>query len=394
MAAFDPKLHSMFEGRHNVQSNACVGENGCSDFETYALGYFDAAKLILKQVLDPHKCLIQDQLVYPILFNFRHGIELSLKHISKSLTRSGITVSEFDNNTHDLQKLWSRFTKQAKQDRRLLTIADQLTPAIEQIHEADPLAQEFRYSEKRDGFPSLEGRKIVDLATVYQLLEYTVSHFNGLFGLSYQIEKERLYGSFTKELNREELEQLSKELPDKSNWSESEEFAKIRTKWMDRLGLSSRTFSKAIEFIEGHREFAGNIGMYSEIAGVNDEDLDRILKAAKKLNSYQKARTELSIESLLSEYERECFEETGVKLTPALVTKINALFYLARDQHLSEEYPQLLKHFEYSESSIEMSQLWADFAHVFEKTTFVACALKALRMVGRPDLADSFGEES
>lgn len=85
MTDFDPRTCNIFEPRHSTHANACVGENGYVNAETYAIGYFQATRLLLEDVLNIKNKRFQDTLVYPILFNFRHGIEISIKQISKVL---------------------------------------------------------------------------------------------------------------------------------------------------------------------------------------------------------------------------------------------------------------------------------------------------------------------
>lgn len=391
MEEFDPKLHSIFIGRHRAQCNACVGENGCADFETYAIGYFDAAKLILRQVLDPQKCHVQDQLVYPILFNFRHGIELGLKFVSKHLEEVGIKPSKPNYGTHELDTLWAMLLEQSGHDRRLQDITERLSSAIDQIHEADPLAQEFRYSVRKDGVPSLKDRSIVDLATVLQLLSFTKDQFEQLFSLVYRIIEERRLGSFTAEFNRSELERLSLELPSRPSWKKTGEFGKVQERWIKKYKLTNRAFCRAIEFIQSHKEFAGNIGQYSELNGIDDDELESILIAARKLRDYEDEYSSKPFQACFHEKEREFFAETGVKLTPGLVTCINALFYLSRDKHLSEVLTQLLDRFSYKDPHTDENILWADFSHVFEKTNFIDCICNSLKLAGRPDLSEKFG---
>lgn len=66
------------EGEHQ-NLNACVGTNGGPyDFSSYGEGFFYAAFYNIEAIIDGKWTL--DLLVYPICFNFRHGIELYIKH--------------------------------------------------------------------------------------------------------------------------------------------------------------------------------------------------------------------------------------------------------------------------------------------------------------------------
>lgn len=62
-------------------------------------GYKDAADQLVEFVLRAHNIRIQDQLVFPILFNYRHSIELFLKPIYMRATNKLC-------KGHDLLDIW------------------------------------------------------------------------------------------------------------------------------------------------------------------------------------------------------------------------------------------------------------------------------------------------
>lgn len=390
VAAYDPEKHSIFEGRHHV-CTACVGNNGGSDFETYAMGYFDAAKLLLVEVTDPKKCLTQDTLVYPILFNLRHGVELSIKHVSRVLSEAQLPNPGATQNTHELKQLWADLTEQSKPDRRLLAAIHELDPAVLQMHEADPLAQEFRYAERNDGVPSFKGRHIVDLVTVLELATFTAERFDQFFYLARRIATERRYKSFTPELNRDELEQLSKDLPDADTWSGSERFKQVKTDWMTKYNLSGRAFIRAIEFIKRHREFSANIGLRKPLIALDERMLNLLLSASIQMLSehWKEAKTFRTV------FEREdpavtAFKATKIKLTKSLVAEVCALFYQGRDSDLSEEYEARLQYHGRYPARVSQQTLRADFQHVFSKLNFAECLCEGLRQIGHPEFTLKF----
>ena len=133
MTEFDPATCNIFERRHSVYANACVGGNGYVDAETYAVGYFEATRLLLRLVLNRKNGLTQDTLVYPILFNFRHGIELSIKRVAKVLHDCGISTLHHGKITHDLDSLWEGLKEQSRVDRRLIQSHEDLTPVVRQL---------------------------------------------------------------------------------------------------------------------------------------------------------------------------------------------------------------------------------------------------------------------
>lgn len=390
MTDFNPDSVSIFEGRHSVHANACVGKNGIADFETYAVGYFDAARVILTQLLEPKNGLIQDTLVYPVLFNFRHGTELSIKRYSQVLWGCDLKGDKMNLDTHSLETLWEGFLGQAKGDRRLLVASEPLSPVIRQLHDADPSAQEFRYSELKDGAPCLDGKRVIDLATVLELLDYAQPKFDAMFGLVETIAVERSFGSYTSELNREELKQLSLELPDVNTWANSEEFDVVKQKWKEGYGLSGHAFIRAVDFIKEHREFSGNIGSPKEFAALDEDMLSRLMAAAQKLRRFHNQDRDRDDPDYFYDPAKDYFNSAGVEFSAKLVGEVTAIFYHGRDRRYAEQFEDRIKQHSTFPDNVSKETLLTELLHVFRKTSFIAEMCKGLRCVGYPKLAEKY----
>ncbi|MDZ7641697.1 MAG: hypothetical protein U5J62_06730 [Desulfurivibrio sp.] len=65
-------------------------------------------------------------------------------------------------------------------------------------------------------------------------------------------------GTFTKELSREDIEDISITLPNKDKWEE-EIFVEIREELKSKYKIGSRRLSEALNIIQKHREFCVNI---------------------------------------------------------------------------------------------------------------------------------------
>ena len=103
--------NSLFRGGPNQDLNACVGTNGGPyEFGEYGEGFFEGGFQIVKGIKKGAWTL--DLLVYPATFSFRHGIELYLKHLVRTLESqsSGTTYSK----THSLKDNWAKFVALAK----------------------------------------------------------------------------------------------------------------------------------------------------------------------------------------------------------------------------------------------------------------------------------------
>lgn len=67
--------NALFRGDHELgQYDACVGDNGCSNLYYYA----DSVFLLIDALTTGRKAML-DTLIYPICFNLRHSVELTIK---------------------------------------------------------------------------------------------------------------------------------------------------------------------------------------------------------------------------------------------------------------------------------------------------------------------------
>ncbi len=89
--------------------NACVGTNGRVSEYSYFEGYAEATKRLCLAVLSDDRFLA-DTLIYPIIFNARHSLEIALKISLKEVDR--LNDSKSENNSivtgHNLFKLFNK----------------------------------------------------------------------------------------------------------------------------------------------------------------------------------------------------------------------------------------------------------------------------------------------
>ncbi|QTH72953.1 hypothetical protein [Pseudoalteromonas xiamenensis] len=125
-----------------TQFNACVGNNGNPGMAYYARGFMDAALELGAVALQSESVIRLDELVYPISFNVRHGLEVWLKHFLHKLSfirskdlyaqpepgEAKIRLSDdMMVRTHDIKIFWAWFRFNSEQrDGRFLKINEQL----------------------------------------------------------------------------------------------------------------------------------------------------------------------------------------------------------------------------------------------------------------------------
>ena len=124
-------------------------------------------------------------LLYPILFNYRHGLEAAMKWIIEMYgTLANISLGPNDTN-HDLWALWNKC--------KAISLAapgatdDEALKAVEQVikdfHDLDKDAVALRYSKGKAGKTILLPDKPIDLENVQLVMEFVNNYFKGTDGL-------------------------------------------------------------------------------------------------------------------------------------------------------------------------------------------------------------------
>lgn len=162
------KTDVLFGSGTDLEANACI--SGIDNVMAYQNGYRRAALHLAEYVCDARRG--QDFLVYPIVYLYRHHIELTLKSIIRTacfLIDYTLTEKDLDAlGRHDLAKLWNLA-------RPLLNPACELggSPALPhddlegidsyifQLHKHDPDGQRFRYAVTKS--KGLKGKRVHSL---------------------------------------------------------------------------------------------------------------------------------------------------------------------------------------------------------------------------------------
>ena len=179
---------------------------------------------------------------------------------------------------HSLSKLWGYFKAIAVKDSRLLICYKNIDPILKSLDAADPDAQDFRYpigNAQNGNAPrqTLLGKRIVDLVTVREMVMELQNHLEDLYLITEIVVQERLLGSFTQDLNRDELKRLALDCGnDKTPY-----LAETKEKWKKSHKLSNHAFVRATDFIAQHREFAGYSGTETDLIAIPSELLDKIV---------------------------------------------------------------------------------------------------------------------
>ncbi|BDG61952.1 hypothetical protein [Caldinitratiruptor microaerophilus] len=127
---------------------------GWQALEVYATGYREAAELLSSHVLQTRGD--HDLLVYPIVFLWRHYVELRLKGLLRTAKQLSDDESEM-HLTHGLKDYWYKLRLLIEQPRFPSidkSDLDAVESVIYELDSADPSSFAFRYPFDRRGEPS------------------------------------------------------------------------------------------------------------------------------------------------------------------------------------------------------------------------------------------------
>jgi hypothetical protein len=149
-------------------------------------GYMTAgAALIDEAQRRPHD---RNILLYPILFNYRHGLEAAMKWTIERYGR--LAHVELDVPDHDLWSLWEKCKAiltavPTSDDDEPLRVVEQV---VKDFHGLDKHAVALRYSKNKNGRVILLPDKPIDLENVQRVMEAPDNFFKGADGLLADIE--------------------------------------------------------------------------------------------------------------------------------------------------------------------------------------------------------------
>jgi hypothetical protein len=152
----------------------------------FRLGYYHAALDLARQLAEGKGQLSS---AMPVLFLFRHYLELAMKDVFEAAGAFNIQQSDCLFG-HDLEKLLLELRKVAgSYDLSCREELGEVALTILEIHRADQRATAFRYAIRRDGDPQLERHGVVDVSMLMVRMASAADFFEHL--LDDMVEEER-----------------------------------------------------------------------------------------------------------------------------------------------------------------------------------------------------------
>jgi HEPN domain-containing protein len=165
--------------------NANIANDGFTRLVLMMEGYKEAADLMVEAAAENRR--MRDMLVFPIIFNYRQFLELSLKY---QLATFGPAVGVEPNwRTHDLLELWGEFLEML--ERYGTPDPDEADPIVGEIvlefAKIDPGSYSYRYPVDRQGRPLPVAYRDLYLPTLADVMEAVAGYFTGSDGYLSQV---------------------------------------------------------------------------------------------------------------------------------------------------------------------------------------------------------------
>ncbi|SMP59701.1 DUF3775 domain-containing protein [Novosphingobium panipatense] len=380
-----------FEVLNDGDWNACIGKQG--DEINYVEGYLQAAQLLVDTLLEKEMFGSRDTLAMPILFNARHGLELALKYVLRELVALGMARTREGPIDHDLHAYWVHLSEQRIGDRACREQLAELKPFVESFMKQDIDGQELRYFEHRDGKQSLGEQAVVNLPLIQASVRELRDILDRLMERVARLGQEHVSGTKTAECSRSDLIAIARIVGPKPSWTE-EAFLERKADAMAQFGLSSKSFSKALDAIKASRELKNLIEVESDLLHLSEAKILEIVALWLDANPPKPASTpprvvnaaSISFDDVMRYGDKMSTLNKAVmeQLTVEEFADLQTIFYVGRDQRFGEEYPRLL------ETTLEAHRLakerYALFHHILSKKNFIDGLAAGLRCIGQPAL--------
>ena len=167
--------------------NALLEPHARSRLVLMMSGYKRGADLMVERSAE-HR-YDRDTLVFPILFNYRQYIELSLKYLVATYGRTVGVEAVW--NSHDLTRLWTTFLEvlDGYGDRDSDGSDGIVGEIVAEFAKVDPKSSSYRYPVDMKGQPIELAHDRLDLSALADVMQAVDGYFNGCDGYLDHLEQ-------------------------------------------------------------------------------------------------------------------------------------------------------------------------------------------------------------
>ena len=303
-------MKNPFEFNEKDKIIACVGDNGGTDDNDIRMGFKRTVEIMIDLLRDKNET--EDILVYPIVYNARHSIELSLKIIiklmwkieeTKGIQQSNEVIAQRRKSlhTHSIRELYKKVEENLNLDRRMSSYIVDLEELIK-FYYFDADGDAFKYELDIENKHNMKKNNIqhVSIEVLGNEFDKIMNIFDKFIEFLEYCVFEYSLGTFTKKLNREDLLNISKILPNYKKW-ETTDFENTKAKIIDLYEISNSEFSRAINCIKNNRKFSANIGKEMQFGEIKEEELKTYALMIKNCSEDKQCLINSGIKIMLEE---------------------------------------------------------------------------------------------
>ena len=170
----------LFRWDKDYHFNACLNWFSPT-LATVARSYKEGADALAQSVSRGDATL--DTVILPIIFLYRHYIELLLKEAVETARAAQGEEIGYPKH-HNLKNLWAEAKDLIRQHYGVDAPReiDFVDPCIEELHQHDPESFSFRYPTDKDGNINLRGLSHINLRNLYETMDRIASFFDCIVG--------------------------------------------------------------------------------------------------------------------------------------------------------------------------------------------------------------------
>ncbi|MBX4261944.1 hypothetical protein KTC96_11405 [Clostridium estertheticum] len=200
--------------------------------------------------------------------------------------------------THNLNELIQKITSIYHIDIRIKELFDEVLPILSYYKDIDPNGDAFRYWSDKDGKPHFETKEIdiVKIDIIAVQFEEITKLFSQIDWLMWYLKKEYNTGTFTKDLSRAQLEEISKLLPLPNEFTKK--IKQVKEKVKKKYNVGSNKFNYALEIIRRHREFSSYMAKEKVFSCLSDATMKIFAECSLGQRNWEESSSKISINEL------------------------------------------------------------------------------------------------